>query len=72
MTDTGREPQRQTVAKRIVDRIIEDLTDKGLRQEWEQIDGATQIKIRDSWVRAAIEESEQLKACDKLFEELVE
>lgn len=41
---------RQAVALEIVDRIIEDLTDRaGLRQEWDRIDEFTQGVIRGTW-----------------------
>jgi len=39
-------------AKRIVDGIIEDLSDRrGLRQEWDQIDEEIQEEIKEEWLR---------------------
>lgn len=38
-------------AKKIVEEIIGDLTDRrGLRQEWEQIDTDIQESIKQAWV----------------------
>jgi trans-2-enoyl-CoA reductase len=43
-------------AKRIVDAIISDLTDRrGLRQEWEEIDSDIQNEIREAWTRIVME-----------------
>lgn len=39
------------VAEHIVEKILEDLTDrKGLRQEWEKIDAEVQEEIKFKWV----------------------
>ncbi|MCK9568810.1 hypothetical protein M0R72_07715 [Candidatus Pacearchaeota archaeon] len=39
-------------AQMIVDKILDDLTDRrGLRQEWEQVDRETQKEIRAEWRR---------------------
>lgn len=39
------------ISETIVDKIIEDLTDRrGLRQEWEQLDEEIQQEIRQSWI----------------------
>ena len=41
----------EETAKKIVDAIIDDLSDRrGLRQEWEQTDDETQQEIKDEWV----------------------
>lgn len=41
-------------AFKIVERIIEDLTDRrGLGQEWDQIESSVRAEIKDTWVRIA-------------------
>ena len=46
-------------AQRIVERIIDDLTDrKGLRHEWDNIDELTQYEIAQEWQRIVDEERE--------------
>ena len=43
--------ERDAVAKRAVEGIIEDLSDRrGLRQMWESIDDETQAKIVAVWI----------------------
>lgn len=45
-------------AEKIVDKIIEDLTDRrGLRQEYEQIDDDIQKEIKDTWINIVIDNS---------------
>lgn len=52
-----------TVARKIVWKIVEDLSDRrGLRQEWEQIDKETQKEIKEKWgkiVKLEIEKTQQ-------------
>jgi len=43
-------------ARRIVDEIVADLTDRrGLRQEWDQIDDDVKAKIVNKWLNIAEE-----------------
>jgi hypothetical protein len=50
--------ERQHIARRIVDRIIADLTDRtGFRQAWDHTDEDIQTEIRSTWEQIA--ESEQ-------------
>ena len=38
-------------AEKIVNKIIDDLTDRsGLQNEWEGIDSYTQKEIKDTWI----------------------
>jgi hypothetical protein len=47
----------EVTAKRIVSRIVADLTDRrGLRQEWESIDADIQEAIMETWQDIAEQE----------------
>jgi len=56
-------PKRQDVmdlANIIENKIIVDLTDRrGLRQEWEQIDGDIQGEMKQTWINIIYNEIEQ-------------
>src|SRR5437899_6401383 len=43
--------RQKTVAEKIVDEIISDLSDRrGLRHEWDQIDDEIKDEVRDTWI----------------------
>jgi hypothetical protein len=52
--------KNREVAVRIVDDIIEDLSDRrGVRQEWDQIDRSIQLQIREQWITLTVKRIEE-------------
>lgn len=50
-------PVNEPIERRIVFRLLEDLTDRrGLRQQWEQIDDDIQEEIIQRWIELATTE----------------
>ena len=53
---------KRTLAKKIVEAILADMTDRrGLRQEWDGIDADIKKEIKETWIGLVVQELKGIK-----------